>query len=315
VPFIDQRDRSAPKKGSVMLNALATASIGRPINRLGFSFFPVYIHAPRPDVVAAQPGVVSVTELPHAEVPTVQFVNTGGRKVLVPSGMVIEGGHQNRVVNVPVIMAGGSTLEVPVSCVQAGRWGGGQEFRFARSVATRRVRRTNVGSTIDNMRQGSKQANQSLIWNSVASELQGLGVNSASSNLDQMHEVWERDERRHDALRELVALGPLPEQCGIVVSHGRRAVSADIFGDRELLGAHYEALVTAALLEAGAVAEGSPSVSAALRFVQRIAKGAGMRVPGTGLGTEVHIETNRVVGQTLLLDEALVYASCFALAA
>jgi hypothetical protein len=46
---------------------------------------PVYIHAPRPDVVAAQPGVVNVTELPAEEVPTVQFVNTGGRKVLVPS--------------------------------------------------------------------------------------------------------------------------------------------------------------------------------------------------------------------------------------
>jgi hypothetical protein len=94
--------------------------------------------------------------------------------------------------------------------------------------------------------------------------------------------VTSMNERRRDVLCELVALGPLPEQCGIVVSHGRRVVSADIFGDPELLGAHYEALVTAALLEIGAVAEGQ-SISV-LGVAVRAADREGCRYAGAGHG-------------------------------
>ena len=298
-----------------MKQILNTASIGRPITRGGISLFPLYIHTPGPDVIAAGAGIVQISELENAEVPTVQFTNVGDRKVLVPSGMVIEGGRQNRMVNVPVIIAGRTRLDVPVSCVQAGRWSEGHEFRFGRSVAPRRVRRVNSGTTNDNLRHGMKRADQGLVWNEVACELSTMGINSSTSNLDEMHEMLERDRERQAAIRELVAMGPLPGQCGIVVAHGRRVVSADIFGTADLLRANYEALVNAALLEVVGQLEGRPSVSSALRFVQRFARAASDQVEGTGLGTELHVTSSRLTGQALMLEDAVVYASCFALAA
>jgi hypothetical protein len=40
-----------------------------------------------------------------------------------------------------------------------------------------------------------------------------------------------------------------------------------------------------------------------------------VEAPGVGLGVERHVETTRLVGQVLTLDDAVVHASAFALAA
>ena len=50
-------------------------------------------------------------------------------------------------------------------------------------------------------------------------------------------------------VEELARLGPLPGQCGFVVTHGPRIVGAEIFGAPELLKPHWAALVRSYLLE------------------------------------------------------------------
>jgi hypothetical protein len=52
-----------------------------------------------------------------------------------------------------------------------------------------------------------------------------------------------------------------------------------------------------------------------LRFLHAFANAEGLEVPGTGVGTEVHVTHRKVSGQALTDNGALVYASCFALAA
>ena len=52
-----------------------------------------------------------------------------------------------------------------------------------------------------------------------------------------------------------------------------------------------------------------------MRFLARLGTGRAVVADGVGLGRERHVRTTRLVGQVLTLDDAVVHASAFALAA
>jgi hypothetical protein len=220
------------------------------------------------------------------------------------------------VLNVSVLVPGGATINVPVSCVEAGRWNGRSAFERGRTFAPRRVRRVKNMTVSDSVRRGgTKSSDQGAVWNSIDYELDRLKVDSSTRAIHASELLFEADNSLANAAQELAGIGPLPGQCGIVLGHGKRIVAAEIFATPELLAANWEALIRAALLDAPERIEGSPSVSRALRFVTRIGTARGTSSPGVGLGEELHLETTRMVGQALVLDGAVVHASAFALAA
>jgi len=105
-------------------------------------------------------------------------------------------------------------------------------------------------------------------------------------------------------------MGPLPGQCGLVVSHGRRIVAAELFASTDLLRPHWGAIVRSHLLE-HPTADGRPSASRALRFLGRFANSPSERKEGLGHGIEHHVRTDRVVGQALVLPNTLIHAGAF----
>jgi hypothetical protein len=298
------------------IEQLERASVGRPITRGGVSLFPIYIHGGGGIDIGARPADVQITEQGSAEVPTITVTNSGQRPALLVEGETVTGGQQNRVLNVSVLVPGGATINVPVSCVEAGRWNGRSAFERGRTFAPRRVRRVKNMTVSDSVRRGgTKASDQGAVWNSIDYELDRLTVDSSTRAIHASELLFEADNQLANAAQELAGIGPLPGQCGIVLGHGKRIVAAEIFATPELLAANWEALIRAALLDAPERIEGSPSVSRALRFVTRIGTARGTSSPGVGLGEELHLETTRMVGQALVLDGAVVHASAFALAA
>jgi len=294
--------------------SLDHVAVGAPITRLGVSLFPLYLHQAAPDVAAGEDVVVS--ELPEAEVPTLRFTNGADRTVLVPAGSVVTGGLQNRMVNVSVLLPAAGSLDVPVSCVQAGRWAGSAGFDRGRTYAPRRVRRTNDLTVDLNLRSGrGARADQGRVWATVDHELARMGLASETRDLTDLDRGVEADERRRRAVAELVARGPLPGQTGLAVAHGARVVAVDLFASPALLAAEWGALVRSHLAEPPSRPVGHPSAGRVLRFLRRFARAEATVTPGAGLGRERHVATDRLAGQMLELDDVLVHASAFALAA
>ena len=56
------------------------------------------------------------------EVANLSVSNRATRPILIPEGEILVGAKQNRVVNVSVLVASGSTFTLPDSCVEQGRW-------------------------------------------------------------------------------------------------------------------------------------------------------------------------------------------------
>lgn len=292
---------------------LETAAIGSPITRLGVSFFPIYLmDAELPEISTGQESGLVIKELESPTVPTLLAHNPTRKPILVVEGQHFLGGKQNRTINGTVLVPAMTKLEIPVSCLEEGRWGRAEAYRQAETFAPRMVRLRKEEFVNQSMRHsGSRQGDQGAVWNEVADVLEAAEAHSETSAASVIDDVYRRDGRRGEAVAELVGRGPLPRQSGVAVTHGRWVAAIELFGSPELLKAHWEALIRSYLLES-VRALGRPSPTRVLRILRRFGSLKSQNAPGVGLGMDQRVEDRRIVGQALTLDGVIVHGSAFA---
>lgn len=296
---------------------LEHAAVGAPVTRAGVSLFPVYLFQPSGgSLLASSPATVEISEADEESVPTVTVTSTADEPVLLVEGETVAGGLQQRCLNVSVLVAPRARLEVPVSCVEAGRWGGSSKFSGTSGQTSRRVRRAKAEGVHHNVRRtGDKRSDQGAVWASVDRELDRLDVTAPTRNFADTDALFDRDGSLNAALEDLVTLGALPGQCGVVISQGSRVVAAELLATPALFAARWQATVRAAMVDAPDDPRGRPSASRALRFLRRIGRASAVEADGVGLGRERHVRSKRLVGQVLTWQDTIVHASAFALAA
>jgi len=302
-----------------VLSQLETASVGTPITRAGVSLIPVYMQQLlTQDIDTGRDAPVDIGEEQHEHVPVLTAINRGTRPVLLAEGETVNGGFQNRTLNVSVLLPAGATTRIPVSCVEAGRWGGARRgFERGAMQAPRRVRRAKQHGVRRNLVTNDvKASDQGLVWEMVSHELSRMQIDAPTAALAAGDAYFNRDEG-HDiarAIEELVLRGPLPGQCGVVVSHGSRVVQAEVFGSPDLLAKQWEPLVRSWMFDAPGQVRGTPSLSRAVTALGHVATMRKDSAAGVGLGREVHAEDRRVIAHGLVLDDALVHLGAFAIA-
>ena len=292
---------------------LETVAVGSPITRLGVSFFPVYLAAnDLPPIATGEASGLAIDELDEASVQTLRVRNPGDEPVLVVEGEHFIGGKQNRALNATVLVPAKADLEIPVSCLEQGRWGRRQAYRRDEAFAPNRVRAAQQAGVARSMGQrGSRDGDQSAVWREVGQMLHHAEVESSTdAAADMRRENYRRDRSRANAVEKLASSGPLPGQCGIVVTHGSWVQGMDLFGAPHLLAAHWPALIRSYLLESPAV-RGRPSATRVLGLARRFASAPGREAAGVGLGVERHVADKRLLGQALTLDGAVVHAAFF----
>jgi hypothetical protein len=169
---------------------LDTVSIGRPIRRGQLTLYPLYTHTPPGGSILTGPeatasGLIEVQEAPEAQVPVLIATNLGGLPVLLLEGEALLGGLQDRILNATVLVGIGSA-RLPVSCVEAGRWGEGGRFTHAGWQVPRRVRARMSASVTASLRtDGTRRADQGAVWYEVGETLVARGRQSETAALRQ----------------------------------------------------------------------------------------------------------------------------------
>ena len=105
--------------------ALQSLQISEPVSHGLLHIFPLKGDThPEQDISllegALQAGTLHIEEPHEAGAPELRVVNEGSLRVLILEGDELIGAKQNRVVNSSVLVAGGSHLTLPVSCVERG---------------------------------------------------------------------------------------------------------------------------------------------------------------------------------------------------
>ena len=258
---------------------------------------------------ALEEGLAEVEELEVPSVPELKVKNHGTVPVLFLEGELLLGAAQDRTLNVDVLCAAGAEVILPVSCVEAGRWGGKRRAVVSSPThAGPTLRSRKVLSLDADSAPRSRRGDQSGVWQDVADFAGRHGVSSPTSALSEVNEAALAD--LESALANLVAR---PGQLGMVLTRGPQVLGAEIFGRASLLEGQLSRILRGYLVEAGSEPlEGACSAADVAGFLESVNEAQPLVRRGVSLGEELHLRTEEVVGTGLRLDGAVLHVAAFA---
>ena len=106
----------------------------------------------------------------------IKAINKGPEMVLILDREELVGVKQNHIINVSILVPGETTLEIPVSCVESGRWPyRGRHFRSKREHAFHRLRSDYYDDIQRSLKErGEYTTDQSKVWRDSCSNTKPL---------------------------------------------------------------------------------------------------------------------------------------------
>ena len=298
----------------LLIDWLARQKLGTVLSSGALSLVPIYsdhyqnVAEYRPLSEAIALGEVLVTEQSMATVNTLRVVNKGVLPVLILDGEEVVGGLQNRVVNTTLLIPAETAFDLPVSCIEHGRWQQSDTAFHAGEAVHPTLRREKSAQVTASLRTAEAPlANQQAIWSEVDARHRAMGTSSATAALRDAYV-----QRANDLDHVLSRLAyPSDAPVGVVVLVDGHAECADLFDRPETLRLYWNRLVRSYALEALDRKANKPSVDSAARLLRRPGGASLTPFASVGIGTDVRIMGNGVVGAALVHGQSVVHTSLF----
>jgi hypothetical protein len=262
------------------------------------------------DALAAT--TLEVTEMSEGgSVPVLKVINKGDTLVFLMAGEQLIGAKQNRVLNASIMVPAQSELPIPVSCVEAGRWHyKSRKFASSGTSSHALLRKMMSLQAHEGYRsQGTPTSKQGEVWGEVSRKLSSMGSQSASAALYQTYE--DHRQRLDDVLGELHS----PHECsGVVFAFAGKIAGADLFDKPATLVKLWPKLVRSHTLDVLEVPETQAAPLTADAIQQWLRTAARAKVEpfkSPGLGSDVRLEGDSLVGAGLVVDDHPVHVELF----
>ena len=254
-------------------------------------------------------GLVEVSELDRPEVPSLKVTNLADVPVLFVEGQTLIGGDQNRTMNVTVLLPAKSQTAIPVSCVEAHRWGASTRRRYAGSkVAPGSLRSAKIaGLDYSRRGEGMRRSDQGQVWHEVQRLEAGHQSFSDTAALDDL-----QDRIEGSLAPDLDRVTVQPRQVGVAFLAGGRVVGLDVFDKSSTLEQYLRPIVGGHTVDAslGDDVEDVDAVDAIEEFLAQVEAARVEKVAAVGLGDEILLK-DTVNGVGLELDGSLVHLAAF----
>ncbi|MGN6104191.1 MAG: ARPP-1 family domain-containing protein, partial [Kofleriaceae bacterium] len=166
---------------------------------------------------------VKIREVSSEDVNSLTLINSADQPVFVLAGEVIIGGKQDRIIGTNIVIPPKSTQDVPVFCVEHGRWdNSSKEFTSARALAHGRLRGK------------ANYENQSEVWSEVATKNAQRKTKTATDTYRKVAVQQSDGTLRNWEKRIGDALGKLPaadreRMVGYVIALNGKVATVDVF--------------------------------------------------------------------------------------
>jgi len=303
-------------KGGVCMNNFSDVfgglKVGEPARSGGLWFVPVFNDGAGPDADMLEEGISSgATKV--SEVGTGGIVgeivveHKGARRLLIIDGEVVMGAKQDRIFNASFIVDPGMTVHVPVSCVEHGRWHARRSYDFSASGQTlsSKAREKKLHSVAFMLSShGLYDSDQHEVWNSVNEISSKHSVHSGTGSYSEVFRT-----RHHDVEEKLKELKVQDGQVGVIVVHGGKFVSFDLFGSPSLFCRGWKKVLRGVFTEIfnEVPAETSPA-EIARKALEQLASVQALKTKAPGSGVTISGKKEKIAVQAICDGNELYHA-------
>ena len=297
--------------------ALSSLSIGAPRHFAGLTVFP--LTSERGSSVryllleeGLRAGLVSVREVDKGgSVPNLAVENRSDADVLIVDGEELVGAKQNRIANLTLLVPAERTTTIPVSCVEAGRWGYSRpDFDVTERVQYSRGRAARLHSVQESMRStGTRRSDQGAVWDALSEKAARMEVHSPT---EAMSAIYEHHGATLDDYVEKLSLND--GQTGAIFVTGTRQFGMDLFDRHETFAAFFPKLVRSYAIDAmerPSAGDRAARRKRARAFVDRLREGAFDVHPAVALGHDVGVVARGAIAGALVHRQTALHLTAF----
>jgi len=258
-------------------------------------------------------NLVEITEISEGgSVPELRLKNRAEKPVLIIDGEEFVGAKQNRIANVTILVAAMTTISIPVSCVEQGRWDYRQrDFSSEGRMFTSRGRAQKaVDVSASVQERGDFQADQSAVWDEV--EAKAAHFRTATPTMA-MGDVFE--SQRQDLDNYVQVFHCVDHQIGALVAIDGKMAGLDMFAKPETFGTLFPKLVGSYAMDAlESVRQNKkyyrPQKSVKV-FMEEMKNIKGQSVPSVSLGKDFRFESAKTIGSALVNKNLVLHLCAF----
>lgn len=297
---------------------LKELEMGPKADHLNMSVFPLFFEANTGLQylsldAALTNGVVEISEVSEGgDVPNLKVTNKGEIPILILAGEELVGAKQNRMVNATFLVAGGVCFNIPVSCVEQGRWSyRSKHFMSEKRMSSPQLRSRVHQDVTQSVREGHGfRANQSGVWDEIGAKSARMSVHSPTGAMADIYESYD------DQLKQYTEHFTLsPKQKGFLVAINGQMAGMEVFDSQTSLAKYFDKMMQSYALDAIDLEKQGPSPrhpeTRADAWVKEIRELPVTPSPSLGLGEDLRLETEKVIGSGLVYEDTVIYLSVF----
>jgi hypothetical protein len=252
----------------------------------------------------APAAALTFDECASAEVDRLMVTNASDVPGLLIQGETVRGGLQDRTCTTTVIVSPASSIDVPVACIEQGRWTPSGRFH-RESLTPPRIRARYTEARLRSAADMPWETDQLGTWSEI-DQFQRDGSQFAPTG--SYHDVYEG--RRHRQPTEETPR-PLDGQRGVALGYAGQVRSVDLFGTHEDLVAVWDRLLDAARFEAGFAPDARVPAARARRAVRALTRLQFRTHRSLGLGEDLRAENEHLVANGVRYEDGLAHLAAF----
>jgi hypothetical protein len=258
-------------------------------------------------------GVVEIVEaVKEGTVPELKVINKSSRMILILDGEELVGAKQNRIVNTTILVQGNGTIIIPVSCVERGRWSyDSPRFHSEHRIMSSGLRAMKSEQVQFSLRSaGNYRSDQGAIWDEISDKASRRIAESPSMAMSKIYEKdWPYIQEYAGHFRLI------DSQVGAVFMINGKVVGMDSFGKADSFSKVFRKLVESYALDAidwfETEKEYKPLKSGVTGFIKSSMASRTESRTSVGLGEDCRMESRRITGFALVLDDKIIHLSVF----
>jgi hypothetical protein len=294
-------------------NALLDLQLGEGIQFGELEVFPVSGGLGNPPELidldsALKKQLLEITEVSEGgSVPHLKVTNSSNWDVIIYDGEELIGAKQNRVINVTVVVGALTTIILPVTCVEQGRWSWkSRNFSSGKDFAYPSLRRAKFAQVSENMRAGTTlRADQGAVWQELSAKASRLGVCSSTGAMKDISEKFAVSDKE---LEERFQHGK--GQIGYIAFIRGGFAGGDVFSSPEICSRKLHKLLRGYHLDSLDRESRFPTVGPT-EILRGVQSGDFEQVPSVGEGREHRFKEGMIQGAATLLGDSLVHLVVF----